>query len=343
MAHRHYKFGSLTRASDLETNPFVVHPLKRDEWSTGDYVVGKYRGTPCDNEWAEITTGRHARILPGDLLVGALGVRRATLEATGDWNSIGPDGRMEDLTHAGLFGKETARATTVSPHPSYTYHGHVLRDGEKVCMKDFVIRPRDVPTYTCPTIMIIGTSMSSGKTTAARVIIRLLKDMGIPRVVAAKLAGAGCYSDIMSMQDAGADAVFDFVDVGLPSSIVSKDEYKDRLNILLSMISEQNPDVVVAEVGASPFEPYNGSVALQEMGNRAQFIVLCASDPYAAVGAKKNFGVKVDLVTGIATSTEPGCDMVAQVAGIPSLSLCTEESIKELRKLLTDAVKPKIS
>ena len=296
MAHRCYKFGSLTRASDLQTHPFMVHPLKRDEWSTGDYVVGKYCGTPCDNEWVETTTGRQARILPGDLLVGALGIRRATLEATGDWNAIdGSDGRMEDLTRAGLFGKETSRATTADPHPPFTYYGHVIRDGRKVCMKDFVVRPRNVPTYTCPTIMIIGTSMSSGKTTAARVVIRLLKDMGIPRVIAAKLAGAGCYGDIMSMQDAGADAVFDFVDVGLPSTIVSTEEYKDSLNILLSMISAQNPDVVVAEVGASPFEPYNGSVALQEMGGRAQFIVLCASDPYAAVGAKKNFGVKVDL------------------------------------------------
>ena len=340
---RCYKFGSLTRTSDLQVNPFTVHPLKRDQWATGDYVVGKYCGVSTDDEWVENTSGRHARVLPGDLLVGTFGVRRATLEATGDWNAIGPDGLMEDLTHAGLFGKETSRATSAEPHPRYEYVGHVIRDGAKVCMKDFVVKPPNSSAYACPTILIIGTSMSSGKTTAGRVIIRLLKDMGLPKVVAAKLAGAGCYSDIMSMLDAGADAVFDFVDAGLPSSIVPADQYKESLGVLLSMISAQSPDVVVAEVGASPFEPYNGSLALEEMGSRAEFIVLCASDPYAAVGAKTNFGVKVDLVTGIATSTDPGADMVEKVSGLPSLSLCTDESIKTLRKLLTKAVRPKLS
>ena len=62
-----------------------------------------------------------------------------------------------------------------------------------------------------------------------------------------------------------------------------------------------------------------------------------------AVGAKTNFGVKVDLVTGIATSIEPGADMVEKVSGLPSLSICTDECIKTLRKLITKAVRPKLS
>ena len=37
-------------------------------------------------------TGRIARIAPGDLVLGALGVRAATLEAVGDWHEVGSDG-----------------------------------------------------------------------------------------------------------------------------------------------------------------------------------------------------------------------------------------------------------
>ena len=49
------------------------------------------------------------------------------------------------------------------------------------------------------------------------------------------------------MKDAGADAVFDFVDVGLPSSILDADEFRERLQDLLGLIAEAKPDVVVAE------------------------------------------------------------------------------------------------
>lgn len=55
---RCYKFGSLTRTSDLQVNPFTVHPMKRDQWATGDYVVGKYCGVSTDDEWVENTFGK---------------------------------------------------------------------------------------------------------------------------------------------------------------------------------------------------------------------------------------------------------------------------------------------
>jgi hypothetical protein len=183
--------------------------------------------------------------------------------------------------------------------------------------------------------------MSVGKTCAARVIIRLLKDMGVRRVVGTKLTGAGCYNDILSFHDAGADAVFDFVDAGLPSSAVPPEEYKQTLQSLLSMVSAQNPDVVVAEAGASPFEVYNGAAALQEVANRAHFVVLCASDPYAVLGVTKSFGIKPDIVSGIATSTSAGVELMEKLTGIPALSLSTDESIDELRTLLKEKIPEK--
>ena len=76
------------------------------------------------------------------------------------------------------------------------------------------------------------------------------------------------------------------------------------------MIAAAVPDVVVAEAGASPFEPYNSSVVLEEIQNQICCIVLCASDPYAVVGVSQSFGLKPDLVTGIATSTSSGVELV---------------------------------
>jgi dethiobiotin synthetase len=67
--------------------------------------------------------------------------------------------------------------------------------------------------FDLPVVLLVGTSMSAGKTTSAKVIVRLLREAGLV-VVGAKLTEAGRYRDILAMQDAGADYIFDFVDAG---------------------------------------------------------------------------------------------------------------------------------
>ena len=67
-----------------------------------------------------------------------------------------------------------------------------------------------------------------------------------------------------TMRDAGADAIFDFVDAGLPSTLVEPAAYEAALLGLLAQLGGAQPDVVVAEAGASPLEPYNGDVALED-------------------------------------------------------------------------------
>ena len=333
---KRYVFGALTRISDLDTVPFTVKPLVREYWATGDYVVGEVLSAQCQPDMVELTTGRMARLMQGDWVVGAFGVRRATLEAVGDWQSIQTDGHMEDMTNAGFFGRVTSQSVLIKPQPSLVYRGHVMREDNKVCMQDFIPKIKPQP-YACPTIMIIGTSMSAGKTTAARVIIHLLKEMGL-RVIGTKLTGAGRYRDILSMHDAGADAIFDFVDAGLPSSVVPPEAFRQSLKQLLTMILVQNPDVVVAEAGASPFEPYNGAIVLEEITEQIKFTVLCASDPYAVIGVSQSFGITPNIVSGITTNTTAGIELVEKLTSVPALSLTTNESVDKLRTLLKGAL-----
>ena len=193
----------------------------------------------------------------------------------------------------------------------------------------------DEVDYACPTVLIVGTSMSAGKTTVAKAIIRCLKEKGLS-VVGAKLTGAGRYRDVLGMSDAGADAIFDFVDAGLPSSIGPPEEFRPRLRQLLSRIAAAKPDVVVAEAGASPLEPYNGDTVIDEIGERVQCTVLCASDPYAVVGVMRGFEREPDLVTGIATSTIAGVELCEKLAGIPALNLLDPSSRPALRRILDE-------
>jgi molybdopterin-guanine dinucleotide biosynthesis protein len=329
-----YFFSSLTRISDLKTKAFEVQILPRKEWGTGDYVLGEVISPVPQVSQVELTDGRQANVLEGDLIIGAFGVRRATLEAVGDWQSIGEDNQMENMTAAGLFGKVTSKSFLLPPLTSLIYRGHLCRNYKKISMKDFVVKLPETP-YKCPTIMIIGTSMSAGKTTTARIIIHELKGLGL-KVIGAKLTGAGRYRDILAMGDAGADKIFDFVDVGLPSSIVPAEEFRSSLQQLLTRIASEKPDIAVVEAGASPLEPYNGSIVLEEMKEQIICTVLCASDPYAVVGVSQSFDLVPDFISGVATNTTAGVELVEKMTGIKALMLSERSSLPELRQLLQE-------
>ena len=104
---QHYFFTSVTRNADFSEAPFDVEPLDRSQWSTGDFVVGRVTGKRNRLYRCETRVGRMADMVRGDLMVGALGERAATLEGVGNWQAVGDDLEMEALTPAGLIGKAT--------------------------------------------------------------------------------------------------------------------------------------------------------------------------------------------------------------------------------------------
>lgn len=332
---RRMLLGSLTRISDLDTVPFEVRPVDRDRWQTSDYVVARVldRGRQHRLEFA---TGRLASFDPGDVLVGALGVRHATLEATGDWREVGPDLEMHLLTGAGLFGRCTSLSPLLGSLARLQYVGHVLRDGSTLRMTDFVPELEPVE-YRTPTILIVGTSMSAGKTTAARATVRLLREMGAT-VAGAKITGAGRFRDVLSMWDAGADPIIDFVDAGLPSSICESSRYQAAVTHMLGRIQRSGVDVAVVEAGASPLEPYNGAAAVAALGDNIAVTMLAASDPYAVIGVMEAFALRPDLVTGITANTKAGVELVERLTGLPSVNVLDPDATADLSRLLATVV-----
>ncbi|MGD2046656.1 MAG: DUF1611 domain-containing protein [Gemmatimonadota bacterium] len=335
MSSRYY-FASLTRISDFERNPFGTEALPREVWETADYVVGEVLHAPRGASVIEGPGGRLIEVVLGDLVVGALGTRAATLGAVGDWRAIGPDGEMEALTMAGLFGLSTSVGWDVPGLMRLGYRGHVVRDGEKVSMRDFV------PTATAdglqvPTVLIVGTSMSAGKTSAAKLVIRKLRARGL-RVVGAKLTGAGRYRDILAMKDAGANAVYDFVDAGLPSTVCPQPDYREALGRVLAMIATEAADVLVVEAGASPLEPYNGSTLLAHIKEQVRCRILAATDPYAVVGVVQGYGISPDLVAGIAANTSAGRELIHELTGLEALNIHDPASHPRFTEILTETL-----
>ncbi len=320
-------YSSLTRIAHLETTTFTVQPIPKADWQTGDYVVGEVLRASGSGATVELTTGRQASVSVGDHVVGALGRRAATLEAVGDWREIGPDLHMHALTSAGVFGRCTSVNSFLSPLQSLAYRGHVVVQQATLNMRD-CIQPIAKLPCSIPIILIIGTSMDSGKTLSAKVIIRLLKSYGV-RVAGMKFTGVGRYRDILAMSDAGADVIYDFVDAGMPSTCCEPSEFEGTVGHLLGLAAQHQVDVIVGEVGASPLEPYNGESAITELHSHISYLIMCASDPYAGVGIMQAFNVKPNLISGRATCTTAGAALSEKLCGIRAFDLLDPKSIPE--------------
>jgi len=327
-------YGSLARIADFRNSNFEVQALPRSEWATGDYVESEVVGLPTDLYRIEDRSGHMIKVEPGDWVVGALGERAATLEGVGSWHDVKDNDLMNALTAAGIMGRYTSVSKLLQDPLKTRYRGHLCRDGRKICMSDFAIRA-DSHAFSVPTILLVGSSMSAGKTTAGRRVCKELDRAGL-YVVGSKLTGAGRYRDILSFLKTGATEIFDFVDVGLPSTVVPEASYRAAIRPLLNHINDLEPDFLVAEAGASPLEPYNGAALIDELGDNIACTILCASDPYAAVGVQQAFGLTPDLVTGPATQTSAAVELVTKLTGLRSINIIDPDAKEAFRYFLVD-------
>lgn len=330
-----YIYSSVCRIANLSATEFTVSKIARGQWQMGDYIVGKVVDTSGRLHNIELANGRMMEVMEGDLVVGTLGARAATLEAVGDWRAVDSD-IFEALTPAGLFGKTTSISPFLKPLMRLEYQGHVFQNSNNVTMQQS-LPPQPKREFNVPIVLIVGTSMSAGKTMSGRLIVHMLTQLGLS-VVGAKLTGAARYRDVLSYLDAGAQSVVDFVDAGLPSTVCSEEQYQIALDYLLSGIAAKNPNVVVAEAGASPLEPYNGKVAIDRLNKQIKFELLCAQDPYAVVGVKSAFARDPDLVAGGAANTSAGIALVQKLSGLPALNLLDSKSHPQLEKMLCRAL-----
>ncbi|GAB4226086.1 MAG: hypothetical protein Kow0032_03000 [Methyloligellaceae bacterium] len=329
---------SITRITDLAGTPFELAPLPRGEWQTGDYVACEVIGEPGPLYRIELVSGRRTPVLPGDLLIGALGSRAATHECVGDWRETEEDLRLHQLTGAGLFGKVVSNSRWAGRPMELLYTGHVVRppSGGKVNIADFVA-PGGGAEFSKPVVLVAGTSMSAGKTLTGRAIVHALKRSGFS-VTAAKLAGAAGYKDVLSFADAGADHVLDYVDAGLVSTVCAPEDYEAALEVLLAQMAATDGAVAVCEIGASPMEPYNGALALARLAPHVRLFALCASDAYAARGFCEISDLQPDFIAGPAANNTASAALVKKLTGLPALDVSSREGEAALAQLLQDRI-----
>lgn len=276
----------------------------------------------------EDADGAFRTIHAGDVLVGALGERRALKGYSGRIpRCIQPGDTLHVLNKGGIIGRCTSDHPALGPALPVEVLGAVLVENEgherHARIQDYALDPVYTLTESAPLVMVSGSSMHTGKTHAACQIIQQFAERGL-RVAAAKLTGAALRRDARLMQEHGAVATATFTDAGVVAS-TGKDMGPFAKG-LIAHLNEAQPDVIVLELGDG-FIGYYGVDDLlrdRELQGFTQAHVVAATDLAGAWAAERmfreHFRAPIAVMTGPVTDNDVGKTYIQNALGVPALN-----------------------
>lgn len=293
----------------------------------GDIVVVKALEEKRVYDQLELVGGRLAHISRDDLIVGALGARRALRGFVGHCPaSIKTGQELHILNLGGVIGVATSANTDLGAPLSVKVLGLATRDGEVINIGENAVAPADTLNTKATIILVAGTCMGAGKTRAAVEIIAQLNQRGF-RMGGMKLSGVAALRDTLNMQDHGAVCALSFLDAGYPSTAGFSD-LAPMAKGLINKMSEQPLDAIVVELGDGIIGGYavDSFYRDNELCEAIKVHVMSATDLVAAWGARevaKDLGRTIDIMTGPATDNSVGEQYVEEQLGIPGANART--------------------
>jgi len=280
----------------------------------------------------ELTSGRMATVTQGDVIVGALGHRKALRGYSGHLpKKLKPGDVVQVLNIGGVLGIcDSANPDVGAPFDckvlgtvlTFPYLGERIgvpaRAGASPLDRSTPLEMRGTPV-----IALAGTCMDSGKTAAACAIVGRLRHLG-QRVAACKATGVSLRRDVLAMEDAGASDTMIFSDFGIVAT--TSDNGPALTRALLSGLAKKDPDVIVLELGDGLLGAYGVGAILEDRAIRDALtaVVLCANDPVSAWGGAKilreDYGIDPAVVTGPATDNAVGVQQIDERVGLPAIN-----------------------
>ena len=280
----------------------------------------------------ELTSGRMAKVARGDVIVGALGHRRALFGYSGHIPARVEAGDvLQVLNIGGVLGV----CDSVNPDRGQPFDcrviGCVLQFpflGERIGVPARVGHRRldlDAPldTHGVPVVALAGTCMEAGKTAAACSIVSRMRHRGLV-VHAFKATGVSLRRDILAMEDSGARRSMIFTDLGIVTTTAASGPALTRT--MLTEMTQGRPDVVVFELGDGLLGAYGveAILAADDIRRSLSAVILSANDPVAAWGGVKllreKFGIEPCAVTGPATDNAVGVGIIEEQMGVRALN-----------------------
>lgn len=266
----------------------------------------------------EFVGGRLGIALKGDIFPGVLGYRKALVEFAGEVpKKVEVGDELYLICEAGIIGEISGVYEAWGKPMKVKVLGSVLdENGKPKNLKNYKLPKIAVNPKKIPIICLLATRMDSGKTIMASKIVHDFKKQG-KKIVAIKPTGVSFMQDPYKLIDNGAAKVFDFTDMGLPSTCNGnvRQVIESTMN-LLNHAKLTNPDLIIMEFGEGIIGEYHVLDLLQykPIKDQLSFVILAANDLPGVLGAKeilsKKCKLNIDLVTGPIANSHLGIKLI---------------------------------
>lgn len=283
----------------------------------------------------QLASGRRAELYAGDRIVLCLGDRYAPDQFEGI-AQVGADGRCELLAAGGVAGTVRHRHGRMRPATELKLLA-CLGDasGRPLQVAQAALPLRAVQRVTMPVVLVVGSSMNAGKTTACASLIHGLARAGL-RVGAAKVTGTGSFGDVQSYADAGADEVLDFTDAGYASTYRVDTAALERAALgLIGELQTRGCEVAVVEIADGLFQRETAELlASPWIAAATRGLVYAAADAMGAVAGVQRLqaqGWPVLALTGLVTASPlAAAEASATLAALDSpVPCCTRDALRD--------------
>src|SRR5487761_1848451 len=323
------KIASVAQACGLSREVRIATDIPSEE---GVVIVVEVLTNKSTYNTLELTSGRMAKVGKGDIVVGALGHRKALFGYSGH---VPPSLQAGDIIQMLNIGGVLGVCDSINPDKGKPFDCRVLGValnfpylGERIGVPARVgFRRLDLAAKLearqVPVVALAGTCMEAGKTAAACAIISRMRHRGLV-IDAFKATGVSLRRDVLAMEDSGARRSAIFTDLGVVTTTRVNGPALTRT--MLTELSAGKPDVIVFELGDGILGTYGVDAILECSDIRAALsgVVLSANDPVAAWGGVKllrdRFGIEPCVVPGPSTDNQVGVEIITTQLGVPAFN-----------------------
>ncbi len=311
------KWAYTTRRINQQQPMQLLHGAACPE--AGDLVLARVEELG-QHKRLELVSSRRATLFEGDEIVVAYGNRYAPDQFEG----IVPEhlGACRLVAAGGVAARLLNRHDKVKSATRITPLGLLAdQNGQRINLSRERLPKADQIEAKPLVLVVAGTSMNSGKTTACANLIKGFVRQKI-KVAAAKLTGTGAGADYRALVDAGARPVFDFIDAGYVSTYqVNRDVLLDIVMTLGSQMAMTQPDIIIVEVADGLLQRETSRLFnIPAFTNWVDGVIFAAND---ALGAQAGISwltarqLPAFAITGVLTSSPLASREAEDICGLP--------------------------
>lgn len=269
----------------------------------------------------QLATGRASASYPGDLAVVCLGDRYAPDQFLA--TAVIDDDLIDLVAGGGVAGRADAAHMAMRSPTRVKPLGLLTRsDGKVMNIADYAL-PRLPANNDVTVIGVFGSSMNSGKTTAATSLAHGLKRAGYA-AAGVKATGTGAFGDYNSFRDGGVP-VLDFTDAGMATTFrMPLERIEDGFDTLVATSARQGAQVVVVEIADGVFQQETRAILRSSrIRDRLDGILFAAPDALGALGGVtvlEREGLRPFAISGMVSRSPMGTAEAEEATGLPILT-----------------------